>query len=290
MSKLTIGLPKGSLQESTFALLKNAGWEFSVSSRSYYPRSNDDELEAMIARPQEMSRYVERGIMDIAITGLDWTIENDSDVEVLERLVYAKQSRKPVRWVLAVQEHSNIKSVKDLEGKVISTEVVGLVKRYLEKHGVKAEVEFSHGATEVKVPHLADAIVDVTETGSSLRANNLRIVDTIQESVTVIIANKEAYKDEWKKTKINALCMMLKGALAAKEKVLLKLNISEENLSKAIEILPSLHSPTVNHLAEKGWVAIETIVDESLTRELIPELKKAGAEGILELPINKIIP
>ncbi|MHC4873835.1 MAG: ATP phosphoribosyltransferase [Planctomycetota bacterium] len=289
MPTLKIGLPKGSLQESTFALLKNAGWEFSVSSRSYYPRSNDEELESMIARPQEMSRYVERGVMDIAITGLDWTIENDSDVEVLERLVYAKQSRKPVRWVLAVQEESPIKSVKDLAGKVISTEVVGLTKRYLEKNNVKAEVEFSHGATEVKVPHLADAIVDVTETGSSLVANNLRIVDTIQESVTVIIANKDAYNDEWKRGKINDICMMLKGALNAKEKVLLKLNVSEENLDKVVEILPSLHSPTINHLAEKGWIAVETIVDEAVTRTLIPQLKTAGAEGILELPINKII-
>lgn len=290
MPELSIGLPKGSLQESTFALLRAAGWDFSVSSRSYYPTVNDPELRAMLARPQEMSRYVERGIMDLAITGLDWTLENNSDVEVLERFVYAKATRNPVRWVLAVQEESPIKSAKDLEGKVISTEVVNLVRKYLEKHGVTAKVEFSHGATEVKVPYLADAIVDVTETGSSLRANRLRIVDTVAESVTVVVANKAALADPWKKAKMDALVLMLKGALMAKEKVLLKLNAPKSNLNDIIKVLPSMHSPTVNELSDKDWTAVETIVDSSVTRTLIPQLKSLGAEGILELSVNKIIP
>ena len=290
MPILTIGLPKGSLQESTFSLLRSAGWDFSVSSRSYYPTVNDPDLKAMLARPQEMSRYVERGVMDMAITGLDWTLENGSDVEVLERLVYAKASRAPVRWVLAVPEDSPIQSAKDLEGKVISTEVVSLVKQYLDKHGVKAKVEFSHGATEVKVPHLADAIVDVTETGSSLRANRLRIVDTVAESVTVVVANREAMKDEWKKSKMDAIILMLKGALAAKEKVLLKLNAPKKNLEAILAILPSISSPTVNELSNKEWSAVETIVDSSVTRTIIPRLKQLGAEGILELSVNTIIP
>lgn len=288
--ELNIGLPKGSLQESTFSLLRAAGWDFTVSSRSYYPTVNDPELKAMLARPQEMSRYVERGVMDMAITGLDWTLENDSDVEVLARLVYAKATRSPVRWVLAVPEGSSIQSAKDLQDKVISTEVVNLVKKYLDRHGVTAKVEFSHGATEVKVPYLADAIVDVTETGSSLRANRLRIVDTVEESVTVVVANRAALADPWKKAKMDALCLMLKGALTAKEKVLLKMNAPRKNLDAIIGILPSMHSPTVNDLSDKEWTAVETIVDSSTSRTLIPELKKLGAEGILELSVNKIIP
>ncbi len=290
MSELKIGLPKGSLQESTFALLRAAGWDFAVSSRSYYPTSNDPELKAMLARPQEMSRYVERGIMDVALTGLDWTLENGSDVEVLERLVYAKATRSPVRWVLAVPEDSPVRSAKDLEGKVISTEVVNLVKKYLAKNGVTACVEFSHGATEIKVPYLADAIVDLTETGSSLRANRLRIVDTVAESVTVVVANRAALADPWKKAKMDALVLMLKGALSAKERVLLKLNAPRRNLDAIIKVLPSLHSPTVNELSDREWVALETIVETSVTRSLIPALKSLGAEGILELSVNKIIP
>ncbi len=290
MPVLTIGLPKGSLQESTFALLRAAGWDFNVSSRSYYPVVNDPDLKAMLARPQEMSRYVERGVMDMAITGLDWTQENESDVTVLERLVYAKASRVPVRWVLAVPEDSPIQSAKDLEGKVISTEVVNLVKKYLDSHGVKAKVEFSHGATEVKVPYLADAIVDVTETGSSLRANRLRIVDTVAESVTVVVANPAALKDPWKKAKMDALVLMLKGALSAKEKVLLKLNAPKKRLDAIIAVLPSMNSPTVNELSDKNWTAVETIVDSNVTRTLIPKLKSLGAEGILELSVNTIIP
>ncbi len=290
MPELKIGLPKGSLQESTFALLRAAGWDFTVSSRSYYPTVNDPDLRAMLARPQEMSRYVERGIMDMAITGLDWTLENDSDVEVVERLVYAKATRNPVRWVLAVPEDSAMKSAKDLEGKVISTEVVNLVRKYLDKHGVKAEVEFSHGATEVKVPYLADAIVDVTETGSSLRANRLRIVDTVAESVTVVVANRASLSDPWKKAKIEAMVLMLKGALSAKEKVLLKLNAPRDRLDDILRVLPSMKAPTVNSLSDRDWTAVETIVDSSVTRTLIPELKRLGAEGILELTVNTIIP
>ncbi len=290
MPELKLGLPKGSLQESTFDLLRKAGWDFRLSSRSYYPTSNDPELSAMLARPQEMSRYVERGIMDAAITGLDWTRENGSDVEVVERLVYAKQTRRPIRWVLAVPEESDIQSVKDLEGKAISTELVGVVRQYLEEHGVNARVEFSHGATEVKVPHLVDAIVDITETGSSLRANRLRIVETIAESVTVVIASHAAMADPWKREKIGALVLMLNGALTAKEKVLLKLNVADSDLDAVVEKLPSLHAPTINRLSEKGWVAVETIVDEAEVREILPALKAAGAEGLIELPLNKVIP
>lgn len=290
MPTLSMGLPKGSLQESTFALLRAAGWEVTVSSRSYYPMVNDPEITAMLARPQEMSRYVERGVMDMAITGLDWVLENESDVEVMERLVYAKTSRRPVRWVLAVPEDCPWQNVKDLEGKVISTEVVSLVRRYLEKHGVHAKVEFSHGATEVKVPYLADAIVDVTETGSSLKANRLRIIDTVAESVTVVIANKKALEDPFKRAKIESVMLMLKGALAAREKVLLKLNAPTANLDKIIALLPCLNSPTVSRLQNSEWSAVETIVDAGVTRTLVRELKNNGAEGILELSVNVIIP
>lgn len=290
MPELKIGLPKGSLQESTFALLKKAGWDFNVGSRSYYPTCDDPDLSAMLARPQEMSRYVERGALDMAISGLDWALENESDVEVVARLVYAKATRRPVRWVLAVPEESDIREARDLEGKVISTEVVNLTRRYFESKGVNVKVEFSHGATEVKVPHLADAIVDVTETGSSLRANRLRILDTVQESVTVVIANKKAYADSWKKPKIDAIVLMLQGALAAKQKVLLKLNIEKKNLEEVLKVLPALHAPTINTLSAEGWAAVETIVDEADVRVLIPKLKDCGGEGIIELPVNKMIP
>jgi len=289
-TSLKLGLPKGSLQESTFALLKAAGWEFNVSSRSYYPTCNDPEITAMLARPQEMSRYVERGVMDCAVTGRDWTEENGSDVRVVADLVYAKASRAPVRWVLAVPESSPVRTVKDLEGKTISTEVVNLVRRWLDRNGVRASVEFSHGATEVKTPHLADAIVDVTETGSSLRANQLRIVDVVAESVTVVIANHAAWDDGAKRAKIEALALMLKGALEAKEKALLKMNVRVDALGPILERLPALHSPTVNRLSEEGWVAVETIVETRVTRTLVPELKRLGAEGLIELALNKVIP
>ena len=290
MPELKIGLPKGSLQESTFALLRSAGWDFSVSSRSYYPSVNDPELEAMLARPQEMSRYVERGIMDAAITGLDWTLENDSDVEVVARLVYAKATHNPVRWVLAVPDSSPVASPRDLEGKTISTEVVNLVGKYLDRNGVKARIEFSHGATEIKAPHLADAIVDLTETGSSLKANRLRIIDTVAESVTVVIANRESLKDGWKRNKIADLVLMLDGALSAREKSLLKLNAPKSGLDGIVAVLPSLHAPTVNELSDREWVAVETIVDSNLVRTLIPKLKGLGAQGILELSLKKMIP
>ncbi|GHS90340.1 ATP phosphoribosyltransferase [Planctomycetales bacterium] len=289
MPELKMGLPKGSLQESTLALLAQAGWKFTVGSRSYYPTCDDGEINAMLARPQEMSRYVERGALDVAITGLDWTVENDSDVVVLERLVYAKATRQPVRWVLAVPEDSRYRVAADLAGKVISTEVVNLTKKYFAEKKVEVTVEFSHGATEVKVPHLADAIVDVTETGSSLRANRLRIIDTIQESVTVVIVNKNAYADSWKKPKIDALCLMLRGAFDAREKVLLKMNAPVEKVPELVKLLPALNSPTVNKLADEKWVAIETIVEEPVVRTLIPELKRCGAEGLIELPLNKVI-
>lgn len=289
MPELKLGLPKGSLQESTISLLKQAGWDFNVSSRSYYPTCNDPEISAMLARPQEMSRYVERGALDVAITGLDWVIENGSDVKVLERLVYAKATRQPVRWVLAVPENSSYRTAADLKGKVISTEVVGLAKKYFAEKKVDVQVEFSHGATEVKVPHLADAIVDITETGSSLRANHLRIIDTIQESVTVVIANQKAYNDSWKKPKIDALALLLKGALDARERVLLKMNAPTKCVPDLLKKLPSLNSPTVNRLADENWVAIETIIEESLVRTIIPELKLSGAEGLIELPLNKVI-
>ncbi len=290
MPQLKLGLPKGSLQEATFELLRKAGWNFHVPSRSYYPQSDDPELWAMLARPQEMSRYVERGALDVAITGRDWTEENGSDVKIVASLAYAKQSARPVRWVLAVPEKSRVKSVKGLAGKVISTEVVNLARRYLKRKGVKAKVEFSHGATEVKVPHLADAIIELTETGSSLRANRLRILDTIAESVTVVIANHKAYRNKWKRAKIDALTLMLEGALAARKKVLLKLNVARKNLPRVLQRLPSLNAPTVNDLAGGDWAAVETVVDEPLVRDLIPQLKQAGAEGIIELPLNKIIP
>lgn len=289
MPELKIGLPKGSLQEATIGLLRQAGWAFNVSSRSYYPTCDDPEISAMLARPQEMSRYVERGALDVAITGLDWTVENNSDVKILEKLAYAKVTRQTVRWVLAVPEESNIRSAADLAGKIISTEVVNLTRKYFADKKIPVTVEFSHGATEVKVPHLADAIVDITETGSSLRANRLRIIDTIQESITVIIANHKAYADSWKKPKIDALCLMLNGAFMAREKVLLKMNVPTARLSEVLKKLPALNSPTVNELADKNWSAVETIAQESLVRSLIPELKTAGAEGIIELPLNKII-
>eukprot|EP00906_Rhabdomonas_costata_P010871 RCo015291 len=288
---IRIGLPKGSLQDSTFELLKKAGWDFSVNARSYYPTCDDPELDAMLLRPQEMSRYVERGALDLAITGLDWTVENGSDVEIMQRLSYAKASRSPVRWVLAVPDNSSITSVKDLEGLTISTEVVELTRKYLARHGVNATVQFSHGATEVKVPHLADAIVEITETGSSLKANRLKIIDTIMESVTVIVANKDSLKDPVKKAKMDAVCLMLKGAFDAGAKVLLKFNAKEADLPQILEVLASqsLHSPTINHLAEAGWIAVETVVDKSFIRNIIPRLKAVGAQGLIEIPINMIV-
>lgn len=287
---LKLGLPKGSLQESTFSLFQKAGYSISVSSRSYFPSVEDNELKVMLVRAQEMARYVELGTFDAGLTGKDWIIETNSDVTEVAELVYAKQSMRPVRWVLAVQEDSPFKTVKDLQGKRISTEVVNITKQYLKKHGVEASVEFSWGATEVKVPELADAIVEVTETGSSLRANHLRIIDTVLESSTRFIANKEAYKDSWKKEKIETISLLLKGAIAAEGKVGLKMNIKKSDLPKIIGIIPALRRPTVSPLYDDEWVAIETIIDERVVRIIVPELKRNVAEGIIEYPLNKIVP
>lgn len=289
MNKLVLGLPKGSLQEATFSMMQKAGFRINSGSRSYIPRVDDPTIDARLIRAQEISRYVELGMLDAGMTGYDWIAENGSDVVEITELVYGKQGFRPVKWVLAVPEDSPIKSVKDLEGKRIATEAVGLTNRYLEENNVNAEVEFSWGATEVKTPELVDAIVELTETGSSLRANNLRIVEVVLESTTRLIANKDAWNDVWKRTKIEQLAMLLQGALAAESKVLLKLNVAAAKLDAITSILPSLHAPTVNKLNSEDWVAVETVVDEAVVRDIIPELKKNGAEGIIELPLNKII-
>ena len=286
---IVLGLPKGSLQESTFALFRRAGFSVSCSSRSYYPSIDDEEIKCRLLRPQEMSRYVELGKIDAGICGYDWIYENGSDVQEICELNYSKATSNPVRWVIAVPNDSKIKTVKDLQGKRISTEAMGLVKRYLKKHGVKADVEFSWGATEVKAPELVDAIVDLTETGSSLRANNLRIVDTILTSTTRFIANKAAWKNKAKRAKLEQLKMLLVGALEAQRRVLLKCNAPEKTLAKVVKVLPALHAPTVNKLNDSGWHAVESVVEERLVRDLIPALKAAGATGIIELPLNKII-
>ncbi len=287
--KLRFGLPKGSLQDATIEKMAKAGFNISVSSRSYLPYVDDDELEIRLIRAQEISRYVEHGYLDCGITGYDWIIENGSKVHEVGEFVFSKATRKPTRWVLCVPEDSLIKSVKDLQGKRIATEVVNLTKKYLRKHGVKAEVEFSWGATEVKAHELVDAIVEVTETGSSLRANKLRIVDTLLSSTPRLIANHGAWKNAWKRKKIETLSMLLKGALEAEAKVGLKMNIAEKNLAKLLKELPALRNPTISHLSLKGWVAVETIIDEHIVRELIPQLKAAGAEGIIEYPLNKVV-
>lgn len=287
---LKIGLPKGSLEKSTVELMKRAGFTVRSSSRSYYPSIDDPELEARLLRPQDMSRYVERAIIDIGLTGQDWVAENESDVEVIATLSYAKQTLNAVRWVLAVPEDSSIQSVKDLEGKRISTEIVHVTEKWLEKQGVHAEVEFSHGATETKAPDLVDAIVELTETGSSLRANRLRIVDTVMESVTVLVANREAMSDQWKRQKAENLAILLQSAITAQEKVGVKLNVSKENLDRVLALLPAMRKPTLSRLSDENWFALEVMVDERTVRKLIPELKRAGAEGIIEYPLNKVIP
>lgn len=288
--KIVLGLPKGSLQDSTFAMMKKAGFNISTGSRSYMPSVDDPEIEARLIRAQEISRYVEQGVLDAGLTGFDWIQENKSDVHEVANLVYAKQGLRPVRWVLAVPNDSPIKSVRDLQGKRIATEAVGIARQYLERNGVQAEVEFSWGATEVKAPELVDAIVEITETGSSLRANNLRIVETILESTTRLIANKKSWQDGWKRRKIEQVSLLLKGALAAETKVLLKLNVAKANLAAVTKLLPALHAPTVNSLASDGWFSVESVVDEPVVRQLIPQLKESGAEGIIEIPLNKIVP
>ncbi|MBD3261188.1 MAG: ATP phosphoribosyltransferase [Candidatus Altiarchaeales archaeon] len=287
---LKLGLPKGSLQESTFNLFRKAGYRIRCSSRSYYPRIDDPEIECMLMRAQEIARYVELGFLDAGLTGYDWVMENNAEVDFISELVYAKQNMRPVRWVLAVPEDSGIQSVSQLEGKTIATEVVNITEKYLKENSVKANVEFSWGATEAKPPKLADAIVEVTETGSTIKANNLEIIDELMQSTTRLIANKKSIKDEWKKNKLKEITMLLEGALAAEEKAGLKMNLLEENLEDILSILPALKRPTVSNLSEKGWIAIETVVDEDEVKNLIPQLKQKGAEGIIEYPLNKIIP
>jgi ATP phosphoribosyltransferase len=287
---LKLGLPKGSLQESTFHLFAKAGYKISSTSRSYFPSLDDAEMKPMLIRAQEMSRYVEDGVLDVGITGRDWVKENGSKVQEVAELVYAKVGLKPVRWVLAVPADSKIKSAKDLQGKRIATELVNVTKEYLKKNGVTANVEFSWGATEAKPPELADAIIEVTETGSSLRANNLIILETVLESSTVVIVNSAAWGDPWKRKKIENLILLLKGALAAQEKVGLKMNVPRKNLEQVMKVLPALNSPTIAEMYDKNWVDVDTVVDEKIVREIVPKLKDAGAEGIVEYPLNKVIP
>lgn len=288
--KIKLGLPKGSLQEATLELFHKAGYNFSVSERSYFPSIDDPELEAMLIRAQEMARYVQDGVFDVGLTGKDWIMEIEADVVEVAELVYAKQSMRPVRWVLAVPNDCEINSVKDLEGKRIATEVVNIARRYLAENGVNAEVEFSWGATEAKVPELVDAIIEVTETGSSLRANNLRIVDTVLESTPRLIANKNSWADPAKREKIENMALMLNGAIAAEGKVGIKLNLPRERLEDIMAILPAMKNPTINSLNDPDWVAVEAVIDENIVRQIIPQLKKKGGQDIIEYPLNKVIP
>ena len=289
MSLLKLGIPKGSLQEATLDLFARAGWKITLSSRSYVPSIDDPEIECLMVRAQEMARYVESGTLDAGITGHDWVVETEADVEELSELVYAKQRLARVRWVLAAPEDSAIRGPRDLEGKVIATEVVQITQKYLAKHGVAARVEFSWGATEVKVPQLADAIVEVTETGSSLRANRLRIVDTVLESATVFIMNRPAAADCWKRQKAESLILMLQGAIAAATRVGLLLNVHRDDLPTVLGVLPALKKPTISALSDPEWVAVNTIIEEAVVRQILPKLKAAKAEGIVEYPLNKIV-
>jgi len=288
-NRLKLGVPKGSLQDATLELFQRAGWKITLSSRSYVPSIDDVEIECLMIRAQEMARYVETGNLDAGITGHDWVVETGASVEELSELIYAKQRLARVRWVLAVPEDSPVRDARDLEGKVIATEVVNITQRYLARHGVKARVEFSWGATEVKVPQLADAIVEVTETGSSLRANRLRIVDTVQESATVFIMNKLAAQDPWKREKAENLILMLQGAIAAASKVGLLLNVHRDNLQTVLNVLPALKNPTISTLSDPDWVAVNTIIEEAVVRQILPKLKAAKAQGIVEYPLNKIV-
>ena len=290
MTVLKLGLPKGSLEETTFSMFKRAGYQIDVQSRSYYPKIDDPEIECIMIRAQEIARYVEMGLLDCGLTGYDWVLENDANVTQIAELVYGKVGRKPLRWVLAVPNDSPINSAKDLEGKRIATEAMGMTKKYLEKNGVNAKVEFSWGATEVKPPHLADAIVEITETGSSLKANNLRIVDTLCETTTRFIANNDAAKDEFKRNKMEKIALLLQAVLTAENKVGLMMNCHVDNLEKVLAILPAMNRPTIAHLSDQNWYSLTTVVDEHVVRDIIPELKKAGAEGIVEYNLNKVIP
>jgi ATP phosphoribosyltransferase len=286
---LKLGLPKGSLQEAAIAKMAKAGFHIQVSSRSYAPYVDDEHLTVRLIRAQEISRYVELGYLDCGITGHDWVVENGSKVHEVGEFIFSKVTSLPAKWVLAVPEDSPIRTPKDLSGKRIATEVVNITKRYLRRNGVKAEVEFSWGATEVKAHELVDAIVEITETGSSLRANKLRIVDTLLVSTPRLIANHTSWKDPWKRRKIETMALLLRGALEAETKVGLKMNLKRENLDALLKNLPSLRNPTVSGLSQPGWVAVETIIDEKVVRELIPQLKAAGAEGIIEYPLNKVV-
>jgi ATP phosphoribosyltransferase len=287
--KLKLGIPKGSLESATIDLFRRAGFTITTSSRSYFPAIDDPEIECMLIRAQEMARYVADGVLDAGLTGRDWVEENESDVETVADLIYAKQSFGKVRWVLAAPESSPYRSVKDLEGKVIATELVKLTERYLAKNEVKARVEFSWGATEVKPPELADAIVEVTETGSSLRANKLRIIETVLESNTQLIANKSSWKDEWKCRKLTDMKLLLEGAINALGKVGLMLNTKRETLADVLGVLPALKNPTISQLSDEEWVAVNTILEEATVRTIIPRLKDAGAQDIVEYPLNKIV-
>ncbi|KJS01590.1 MAG: ATP phosphoribosyltransferase [Peptococcaceae bacterium BRH_c4a] len=290
MNKLRLGLPKGSLQEATFQLFKRAGFNISVRSRSYFPAIDDPEIEVVLMRAQEIPRYVNEGVLDAGLSGLDWILENEADVVEVANLMYSKQTNNPIRLVLAVANDSNIKSVYDLQGKRIATELVKVTKNYLEKHGVGATVEFSYGATEVKVPDLVDAIADLTETGSSLKANNLRIIATILESNTKLHANRRSWEDPWKREKLENLSVLLQGALKADSKVGLKMNVPGDRINDVLSVLPAMKHPTVSQLYNSDWVAVEVVLDEKMVRDLIPPLRKMGAQDLIEYPLNKVIP
>jgi len=287
--KLKLGIPKGSLETATIDLFRRAGFNITTSSRSYFPAIDDPEIECMLIRAQEMARYVEDGVLDAGLTGLDWVEENEARVETVADLIYAKQSFGKVRWVLAAPESSPYRGVEDLRGKVIATELVSTTRRYLAAKGVQAKVEFSWGATEVKPPELADAIVEVTETGSSLRANKLRILETVLESNTQLIANRVSWTDDWKRRKLEDIRMLLEGAMNALGKVGLMLNVRRDNLAAVVAVLPALKTPTISQLSDEAWVAVNTILEETTVRNIIPRLKEAGAQGIVEYPLNKIV-
>jgi ATP phosphoribosyltransferase len=287
--KLKLGIPKGSLQDATIALFERAGWRIYANGRSYFPAIDDPEIECMLIRAQEMARYVEKGVLDAGLTGIDWVVESGLEVESVTSLTYAKQSRSKVRWVLAVPEDSTFERAEDLEGKTIATELVEVTKRYFGNKQVAVKVEFSWGATEVKPPNLADAIVEVTETGSSLRANRLRIIDTVMESETHLIANRRCMQDAWKRDKVDKLALMLNGAIAAQGQVGLMLNVRKENLDAVLQVMPALNSPTVSALRDPAWVAVNTILEEGVVRDVLPKMKAAGAAGIVEYPLNKVV-
>lgn len=289
MAKLRIGMPKGSLQDATFGLFKKAGWDFRVSTRSYQPVVDDEELDPVLLRAQEIARYVAAGVLDVGLTGHDNVMESGADVHEVSELIYSKATSRPYRWVLAVPNNSEIRSAKDLQGKRIATEMVNLTRRYLEQHGVTADVEFSWGATEVKVPDLVDAIVEGTETGSTLAAHGLKIVDTLLESTTRLVANHAAWEDPWKRQKIENIALLLQGALDADNLVGLKMNVPKDALPAVTRLLSSLRKPTVSPLDEDGWVALETIIPEKTVRDILPELRRAGAQGLVEYPLNKVI-